>query len=106
MLVPDSITKSLIYFSLNNKTLLKESINELQNAQSLEHINNDLANIIYKLFIIYIDDDNYLKNPMWENLLIYIIDSMHKLLELKKVFITLLKEYYIYNRKYKDALFL
>ncbi|CUP06008.1 helix-turn-helix transcriptional regulator [Clostridium disporicum] len=106
MLVPDSITKSLIYFSLNNKTLLKESINELQNAQSLEHINKDLANIIYKLFTIYIDDDNYLKNPMWENLLIYIIDSMHKLLELKKVFITLLKEYYIYNRKYKDALFL
>ena len=106
MLVPDSITKSLIYFSLNNKTLLKESINELQNAQSLEHINNDLANIIYKLFTIYIDDDNYLKNPMWENLLLYIIDSMHKLLELKKVFITLLKEYYIYNRKYKDALFL
>lgn len=106
MLVPDSITESLIYFSLNNKNLLKESIQKLKNAQSLEHINEDLANRIYKLFNLYIEDDDYLKNPNWENLLIYIIDNMHKLVELKKVFITLLKEYYIYNRKYKDALFL
>lgn len=106
MLVPDSITESLIYLSLNNKDLLKESIQKLKNAQSLEHINEDLANRIYKLFNLYIKDDDYLKNPLWENLLIYIIDSMHKLVELKKVFITLLKEYYIYNRKYKDALFL
>ena len=106
MLVPDSITESLIYFSLNNKDLLKESIQKLKNAQSLEHINEDLANRIYTLFNLYIKDDAYLKNPTWENLLIYIIDSMHKLVELKKVFITLLKEYYIYNRKYKDALFL
>ena len=106
MLVPDSITESLIYFSLNNKVLLKDSIQKLKNAQSLEHINEDLANRIYKLFNLYIEDDDYLKNPNWENLLIYIIDNMHKLVELKKVFITLLKEYYIYNRKYKDALFL
>lgn len=106
MLVPDSITESLIYFSLNNKALLKNSIQKLKNAQSLEHINEDLANRIYKLFNLYIEDDDYLKNPNWENLLIYIIDNMHKLVELKKVFITLLKEYYIYNRKYKDALFL
>lgn len=106
MLVPDSITESLIYFSLNNKALLKDSIQKLKNAQSLEHINEDLANRIYKLFNLYIEDDDYLKNHNWENLLIYIIDNMHKLVELKKVFITLLKEYYIYNRKYKDALFL
>lgn len=106
MLVPDSITEYLIYFSLNNKALLKNSIQKLKNAQSLEHINEDLANRIYKLFNLYIEDDDYLKNPNWENLLIYIIDNMHKLVELKKVFITLLKEYYIYNRKYKDALFL
>lgn len=106
MLVPDSMTESLIYFSLNDKDLLKESIQKLKNAQSLEHINEDLANRIYKLFNLYIKDDDYLKNPTWENLLIYIIDNMHKLVELKKVFITLLKEYYIYNRKYKDALFL
>lgn len=106
MLVPDSMTESLIYFSLNDKDLLKESILKLKNAQSLEHINEDLANRIYKLFNLYIKDDDYLKNPTWENLLIYIIDNMHKLVELKKVFITLLKEYYIYNRKYKDALFL
>lgn len=106
MLVPDSITESLIYFSLNDKTLLKESIIKLKNAQSLEHINEDLANMIYKLFNLYIEDDAYLKNPLWENLLISIIDNMHKLVELKKVFINLLKEYYIYNRKYKEALFL
>ncbi|MBM6861851.1 tetratricopeptide repeat protein, partial [Clostridium saudiense] len=30
MLVPDSITESLIYFSLNNKDLLKESIHKLK----------------------------------------------------------------------------
>ena len=106
MLVPDSITESLIYFSLNNKDLLKESIHKLKNAQSLAHLNEKLANIIYKLFNLYLEDDSYLKNSEWENLLIYIIDNMHKLVELKKVFITLLKEYYIYNRKYKDALFL
>ena len=62
--------------------------------------------LIYKIINLYLEDDSYLKNSEWENLLIYIIDNMHKLVELKKVFITLLKEYYIYNRKYKDALFL
>ena len=67
MLVPDSITESLIYFSLNNKALLKNSIQKLKNAQSLEHINEDLANRIYKLFNLYIEDDDYLKNPNWEN---------------------------------------
>ena len=66
MLVPDSITESLIYFSLNNKALLKNSIQKLKNAQSLEHINEDLANRIYKLFNLYIEDDDYLKNPNWE----------------------------------------
>lgn len=106
MIVPDSITESLIYFSLKDKYSLKKSIEKLKNPQSLEHLDSNLADKIYKLFSLYICDDNYLKNPMLENILIYIIDNSHKLVELKKVFTILLKEYYIYNRKYKDALFL
>lgn len=106
MIVPDSITESLIYFSLEDKYSLKKSIEKLKNPQSLEHLDSNLADKIYKLFSLYICDDNYLKNPMLENILIYIIDNSHKLVELKKVFTILLKEYYIYNRKYKDALFL
>ena len=35
-----------------------------------------------------------------------IIDNIKRLVELKKVFTTLLKDYYITNRRYKDALFL
>ena len=106
MIVPDSITESLIYFSLKDKCSLEKSIEKLKNPQSLEHLDSNLADKIYKLFSLYICDDNYLKNPMLENILIYIIDNSHKLVELKKVFTILLKEYYIYNRKYKDALFL
>ena len=34
------------------------------------------------------------------------INNIKKLVELKKVFTTLLKDYYITNRRYKDALFL
>ena len=47
-----------------------------------------------------------MKNPLWEELLIKIIDNIKRLVELKKVFTTLLKDYYITNRRYKDALFL
>lgn len=47
-----------------------------------------------------------MKNPHWENLLIKIINNIKKLVELKKVFTTLLKDYYITNRRYKDALLL
>ena len=106
MSIPDSIIESLIYFALGDKESLSNSILNLKNDASLEHISEDLANIIYKFFTYYIENENYAKSHIWEGILIYIIDSMHKLVELKKVFTTLLKEYYILNRRYKDALLL
>lgn len=106
MVIPDSIIESLIYFSLGNKLSLKTSMEKLKNVESLEHINKNSANIISKLFTFYIEDTNYLKSTVWEQLLIAIIDSLYNLVELKKVFKLLLKEYYIHNRRYKDALYL
>lgn len=106
MAIPDSIIESLIYFSLENKLALKISIKKLKSVESLQHINKNLANIILKLFSFYIENENYLKSNIWEELLISIINSLNNLVELKKVFNSLLKEYYIYNRRYKDALYL
>ena len=81
-------------------------IHYLNNEYTLQHINLELANLIYELFELFINDDNYIRNPLWEELLIKIINNIKKLIELKKVFTTLLKDYYIINRRYKDALFL
>lgn len=106
MVIPDSVIESLIYFSQENKTALKISIEKLKTAASLEHIHEDLAEMISKLFNFYMKDTNYLKSNIWEELLIDIIYNLHNLVELKKVFTAFLKEYYIYNRKYKDALYL
>ena len=47
-----------------------------------------------------------MKNPLFEEVLIKIINNIPKLIELKKVFTGLLKNYYINNRRYKDVLFL
>lgn len=106
IIIPDSIIESLIYFSLNNKNSLKNSIIHLKDEASLQHISSNLANLLYELFNFFIEDENYIKNPIWESLLIEIINNIKKLVELKKVFTALLKDYYITNRRYKDALFL
>ena len=55
---------------------------------------------------LFIEDNNYNKNTLWGNLLSEINTNITKLVELKKVFNELLKNYYIINRRYKDALFL
>ena len=64
------------------------------------------SKLIYDLFKLFIEDNNYNKNPLWGNLLSEINTNITKLVELKKVFNELLKNYYIINRRYKDALFL
>ena len=106
IIIPDSIIESLIYFSLNDKNSLKKSISQLKDANSIQHIGEDLANLIYELFTFFINNDDYMKNLIWEDLLIKIIKNIKKLVELKKVFTSLLKNYYITNRRYKDALYL
>lgn len=106
MIIPDSVIECLIYFTLEDKENLKKSILKLNSPQSLEHISEDVADILCKFFTFYIENENYMKSHIWEGLLIYIIDSIHKLVELRKVFVSYLKEYYIHNRRYKDALFL
>lgn len=106
MIIPDSMIELLIYFTLKDKEKLKDSLNNLYSPHSIEHLGNDMANIFFKFFKFYLENENYLKNPIWEGLLIYIIDGTTKLVELRKVFVSYLKEYYIHNRRYKDALFL
>lgn len=106
MVIPDSIIESLIYFELNDRVSLKKSMAKLNSLESLEHIDADLSKIISKLFNYYLENEDYMKSVVWEGLLIYIIDGMHKLVELRKIFTSMLKDYYVYNRKYKDALYL
>ena len=106
IIIPDTIVRALIYFSLGDKTSLKAVINYLNDDYTLQHISKDLSSLIHELFVIFINDNNYIKNPLCEELLIKIINNIQKLIELKKVFIDLLKDYYINNRRYKDALFL
>lgn len=106
LIIPDSMIESLIYFTLKDKEKLKISINKLFSPDSIEHLGEEMSNIFFKFFTFYLENDNYLKSPIWEGLLIYIIDGTTKLVELRKVFVSFLKEYYIHNRRYKDALFL
>ena len=91
MIIPDSVIECLIYFTLEDKENLKNSITKLDTPQSLEHISKDLANILFKLFNFYIENENYIKSPIWEGLLIYIVDDITQLVELRKVFISYLK---------------
>lgn len=106
IIIPDTIIKSLIYFELGDKTSLKAITNYLNSEYTLQHISLELSNLIYELFNIFITDDNYIKNPHYEELLTKIISNIKQLVELKKVFSKLLKDYYITNRRYKDALFI
>lgn len=106
LIIPDSMIESLIYFTLKDKEKLKISINKLFSPDSIEHLGEEMSNIFFKFFTFYLENDNYLKSPIWEGLLIYIIDGTTRLVELRKVFVSYLKEYYIHNRRYKDVLFL
>ncbi|MFR5264702.1 tetratricopeptide repeat protein [Clostridium sp.] len=104
LLIPDALLTSLIYFETKDKDNLKKSIDSLNNPQTLEQMSEDLINMFFKLFNFYIENNNYIKNPIWEKLLICIINNVSKFVELKKIFLNLLKEYYIQNRRYKDVL--
>lgn len=104
LLIPDALLTSLIYFETKDKDNLKKSIDSLNNPQTLEQMSEDLINMFFKLFNFYIENNNYIKNPIWEKLLICITNNVSKFVELKKIFLNLLKEYYIQNRRYKDVL--
>ena len=104
LLIPDALLTSLIYFETKDKDNLKKSIDSLNNPQTLEQMSEDLINMFFKLFNFYIENNNYIKNPIWEKLVYLIINNVSKFVELKKIFLNLLKEYYIQNRRYKDVL--
>ena len=104
LIIPDELIKSLIYFSLNDKKSLKESINKLALPNTTTHIGNNTSILIINLFSFFIENDNYNKNPLYEKLLIDVSSNVEKFVELKKVFNEMLKNYYIINRRYKDAL--
>lgn len=104
LIIPDELIKSLIYFSLNDKKSLKESINKLALPNTTTHIGNNTSILIINLFSFFIENDNYNKDPLYEKLLIDVSSNVEKFVELKKVFNEMLKNYYIINRRYKDAL--
>lgn len=104
MVIPDSVIKALIYFSLNDKASLKTAILQFKDESSIVHLKENVSKVLYKLFNYYIENDNYIKDSTWGDLLVYIIDNTSELIELRKVFAALLKEFYISNRRYKDAL--
>jgi transcriptional regulator with XRE-family HTH domain len=106
MIIPDSVIKSLIYFTTKDKKCLQLSISELNNPASLNQINKELANAFYDFYSFYIENDDYLDNNICEHLLLNIIKNIHKSVELNKVFKSFLKDYYIHNRRYKDALYI
>ncbi|MGL4453232.1 MAG: tetratricopeptide repeat protein [Sarcina sp.] len=106
LLIPDKLLESLIYFTTEDKLKLKVSIKTLTNPQTLEQFDNDLINLFFKFFNLYITDIDYLKSPILEEYFIKIINKVSRFVELKKVFTELLKNYYIHNRRYKDALIL
>lgn len=104
IITPDSIIMALINFETNNKTILKSTLLNLNNAQTLEQMNSSVISSFNTFFTFYIENDNYIKTPEWESLLLDLIKKVVKFVELKKALKELLKEYYIQNRRYKDAL--
>lgn len=106
MLIPDSIVECLIYFALDDKEALKPAIKSLVNAASLEHVSTELANTLMELFTFYLENEEFMKTQRWEELLLSITHKIHKLVELNKVFTFFLQNYYINNRRYKEALLL
>ena len=78
-----------------SKELLNKAILNLYNPKTIQHIGEHNSKLIYDLFKLFIEDNNYNKNPLWGNLLSEINTNITKLVELKKVFNELLKNYYI-----------
>lgn len=106
LVVPDVILKSLIYLKLNDKKNLELTISKIKNPQTLEQISEELSEKFYELFFLYIKDTNYIKNQKLEELLLFLIGEVNRFVELKKVLLNYLKDYYIQNRRYKEALLL
>ena len=106
LLIPDALLEILIYFTKKDYKNLKSSIPKIQNPQTLEQMDLALVNTFCELFNFSLENSNYIKNPKWEELLLYIIHNVSKFVELKKVFLNLLKNYYVQNRRYKDAILL
>ncbi len=106
MRIPDNLILCLIYFQNNNKENLKNTLCKLYNPECIQQINETQMNSLSKLFSYYIDNEDYIHSPEWEILLLDILNNISTFVELKKVFTDLLKEYYIQNRRYKDALYL
>lgn len=104
ILIPDSILMSLIYFETNDKVSLKNTLLTLKNSQTLEQMNLSVINSFDNFFTFYIENNNYIKTTEWEFLLLDLLKKVVKFAELKKALKELLKEYYIQNRRYKDAL--
>lgn len=104
LLIPDSLLECLIYFTTKNNLKLEDALEGIKNPQTFEQMSEELVDIFCKLFKFYLENENYIKSHIWEGLLIYIIDSVSKFVELKKIFVNLLKDYYIQNRRYKDVL--
>lgn len=104
ILIPDSILMSLICFETNDKIGLKNTLLTLNNPQTLEQMNLSVINSFSNFFTFYIENDNYIKTIEWEFLLLDLLKKVVKFAELKKALKELLKEYYIQNRRYKDAL--
>ncbi|MGL5416743.1 MAG: helix-turn-helix domain-containing protein [Clostridium sp.] len=104
LLIPDSILKGLIYFETNDKISLQDTLETIKNPQTLEQMSPSLIDLFTDFFTLFIDDENYLKTNKCEKLLLSLTDKTTKFIELKKVMTSLLKDYYIQNRRYKDAL--
>ena len=104
--IPDNLILCLIYFESSDRTLLHTTLPTLYQPECLQQIHKPLADLLFSFFSYYIDNENYIKMPYCEELLLDIIYNLSTFVELKKVFTDLLKNYYIQNRRYKDALYI
>ena len=106
MRIPDNLIYCLIYFENNDRIKLGNTLSKLYNPECLQQINKPLMDSITNLFTYYIESTDFIKTSQWEFLIIDIINNLSTFVELEKVFKDLLKDYYIQNRRYKDALYL
>ncbi|MGL4452789.1 MAG: tetratricopeptide repeat protein [Sarcina sp.] len=104
ILTPDSILIALINFETNDKLALKKTLLKLNNPQTFEQMDIALIDSFISFFTFYIENENYIKTTQWETLLLKLIKDVAKFAELKKALKELLKQYYIQNRRYKNAL--